>query len=124
VFVQGESEEALSLSARAADVHLFAASADLRGLIETLDTLAVRAGRSVEFGVIQPVLARDEAEDAQRDAERAGLPDTAIVGSYAKVAERLADLARSACAISCWPRRLRSRRRIASASMCFPASAR
>lgn len=93
VFLQGESEEALSLSARAADVHLFAASADLRGLIETLDTLAVRTGRSVEFGVIQQVLARDEAEDAWRDAERAGLPDTAIVGSYAEVAERLADLA-------------------------------
>ena len=93
VFLQGESEEALSLSAHAADVHLFSASADLRGLIETLDTLAVRAGRSVEFGVIQPVLARDEAEDARRDAERAGLSDAAIVGSYAEVAERLADLA-------------------------------
>lgn len=93
VFLQGESEEALSLSARAADVHLFAASTDLRGLIETLDTLAMRAGRSVEFGVIQPVLARGEAVDARRDAERAGLADAAIVGSYADVAERLADLA-------------------------------
>lgn len=95
VFLQGESEEALSLSARAADVHLFAAApaSDLRDLVETLDALAVRAGRSVEFGVIQPVLARDDAENAWRDANRAGLPDAAIVGSYAEVAQRLADLA-------------------------------
>ena len=95
VFLQGESEEALDLSARAADVHLFAAapSSDLRGLIETLDALAVRAGRSIEFGVIQPVLARDDAADARRDADRAGLPDTAITGTYAEVAQRLAGLA-------------------------------
>ncbi|ATY31543.1 LLM class flavin-dependent oxidoreductase [Sphingomonas psychrotolerans] len=95
VFLQGESEEALSLSARAADVHLFAAApaSDLRGLIETLDALAVRAGRSVAFGVIQPVLARDNAADAQRYAESAGLPGAAITGTYAEVAQRLADLA-------------------------------
>jgi alkanesulfonate monooxygenase len=47
----------------------------------------------VAFGVIQPVLARDDAEDAWRDANRAGLPETAIVGTYAEVAQRLADLA-------------------------------
>lgn len=95
VFLQGESEEALALSARAADVHLFAAAApsELRGLVEALDALAAHASRSVEFGVIQRVLARDDAEDARRDASRAGLPDTAIVGTYAEVAEQLADLA-------------------------------
>ncbi|TGX54670.1 LLM class flavin-dependent oxidoreductase [Sphingomonas gei] len=95
VFLQGESEEALDLSARTADVHLFAAAPlpALRNLVETLDTLAARAGRAVAFGVIQPVLARDDAEDARRDASRVGLPDTAIVGTYAEVAQRLADLA-------------------------------
>ncbi|MDT8757220.1 LLM class flavin-dependent oxidoreductase [Sphingomonas psychrotolerans] len=95
VFLQGESEEALALSAQAADVHLFAAAPlpDLRSRVETLDTLALRAGRTVEFGLIQPVLARDDADDARRDAERAGLPAGAIVGGYDEVADRLADLA-------------------------------
>lgn len=94
VFLQGESEEALALSARVANVHLFAAAplSELRSLVEALDALAVRAGRSVEFGLIQPVLARDDAEDARRDAERGELPDTAVVGSYAEVAQQLADL--------------------------------
>ncbi|AQR73357.1 LLM class flavin-dependent oxidoreductase [Sphingomonas sp. LM7] len=97
VFLQGESEEALALSARVADVHLFAAAplSKLRVFVETLDALALRAGRAIEFGLIQPVLARDDAVDARRDAERAGFPDAAIVGTYADVAERLADLARA-----------------------------
>ncbi|MDV3456201.1 LLM class flavin-dependent oxidoreductase [Sphingomonas sp. HF-S4] len=97
VFLQGESEEALALSARAADIHLFAAAplAKLRARVEALDALALREGRTVEFGLIQPVLARDDPADARRDAERAGLSDTAIVGSHAEVAEQLGDLARA-----------------------------
>jgi alkanesulfonate monooxygenase len=95
VFLSGESEEALALSARTADVHLFAAQplATLRDRIEQLDALALRAGRSVAFGLIQPVLARDETHEAQRDARRAGLADSAIIGSHAEVAARLAELA-------------------------------
>ncbi|NIJ20239.1 alkanesulfonate monooxygenase [Sphingomonas naasensis] len=97
VFLQGESEEALALSARAADVHLFAAAplSRLGGLAGTLDGLALREGRSIELGLVQPVLAREDAGDARRDAARAGLPDTAIAGSYAEVAERLAESAAS-----------------------------
>jgi len=95
VFLQGESEEALALSGRSADVHLFAAApvATLRGLVETLDSLALREGRSVAFGVIQPVLAREFSDEAWQDAQRARLPASAIVGNYADVAERLAALA-------------------------------
>jgi alkanesulfonate monooxygenase len=95
VFLQGESEEELALSARSADVHLFAAApvAKLRSLVETLDSLALREERSVAFGVIQPVLAREFSDEAWQDAQRARLPSSAIVGNYADVAERLAALA-------------------------------
>jgi alkanesulfonate monooxygenase len=95
VFLQGESEEVLALSARAADVHLFAAAplAKLRSLVEGLDSLALKAGRAVAFGLIQPVLAREDSAEARRDAQRAGLAESAIVGDYAEVAVRLAELA-------------------------------
>jgi alkanesulfonate monooxygenase len=95
VFLQGDSEEALGLSARQADVHLFAAApvATLRSLIEGLDALAVREGRSVAFGVILAVLAREHADEAHADAWRAGVGGAAIVGDYAGVAVRLAELA-------------------------------
>ena len=54
---------------------------------------AATLGALLDFVDCTPVLARDAAEDARRDAERAGLPPAAIVGSYDEVAERLADLA-------------------------------
>ncbi len=96
VFLQGESEEALALSARAADVHLFEAAplATLRSQVESLDALAAREGRAVDFGLVQPVLARDSADEARRDAARAGLGEHALVGDHAQVADRLAELAR------------------------------
>ncbi|OJU22352.1 MULTISPECIES: LLM class flavin-dependent oxidoreductase [unclassified Sphingomonas] len=96
VFLQGESKEELALSARIADVHLFRATgfATLSRQIEALDMLALQARRSIGFGLIQPVLARDTGEEAHRDAARAGLPEQAIVGDYAEVADRLAALAR------------------------------
>lgn len=95
VFLQGESEEALALSARAADVHLFRAApvAHLRSLIEGLDGLAAARGRSVAFGVIQPVLVREDGDEARHDAARADVPVSAIVGDYDTVAARLAELA-------------------------------
>lgn len=95
VFLQGESEQALALSARSADVHLFAAAPldVLRDRIVRLETLAVGEGRSVTVGIRQPLLARDTAEEAARDAERAGLDAIAIVGSFDEAADRLAELA-------------------------------
>lgn len=95
VFLQGEGEEALALSARVADVHLFAAQSftGLRSQIETLDALALREGRTVDFGLVQSVIAREQADDARRDAARAGLRGDAIIGDYAEVATRLAQLA-------------------------------
>lgn len=96
MFLQGESGEALSLSARHADVHLFrAAPTDgLARLIEALDTLANAAGRSVAFGLLQPVLVREHEEDAKREAERQALKPGTLVGTFDSVAERIAELAR------------------------------
>lgn len=95
VFLQGDSEEALDLSARHADVHLFRAGpADkLAALIEGLDTLAKQADRSVAFGLVQPVLARETDEEAAREANREGRAPGTLVGSYDAVAAKLADLA-------------------------------
>lgn len=95
VFLQGNHEEALALSARVADVHLFDAApfAQLQAGIEALDGLAVRAGRSVGFALRQPVLAREDAAEAARDAERLGLDASAIVGDWDAVAAQLADRA-------------------------------
>jgi len=95
VFLQGESEEALALSARAADVHLFGAApvAHLRSLVEGLDGLAAGRGRSIAFGVIQPVLVREDRDEALHEAARTGVPAATIVGDYDAVAARLAELA-------------------------------
>jgi alkanesulfonate monooxygenase len=95
VFLQGESEDALDLSARHADVHLFRAGPanKLGALIEGLDALAKQADRSVRFGLIQPVLARETDEEAARDPNREGRVPGTLVGSYDAVAARLADLA-------------------------------
>lgn len=96
VFLQGESEEALSLSARHADVHLFRAAPveALAPLIEALDALAGRAGRTVGFGLSQPVLVRDDAQEARQEADRLGLGAEALVGTFDTVAADLARLAR------------------------------
>ncbi|HZU64003.1 MAG TPA: LLM class flavin-dependent oxidoreductase [Novosphingobium sp.] len=90
VWLQGESEEALALSARQADVHLFAPTADLAALIEGLDGLAKAAGRQVGFGLHQPVLARESTEEALFEAGRSPPPQGALVGSYEEVAGQLA----------------------------------
>jgi alkanesulfonate monooxygenase len=92
VFLQGEGEEDLQLSARLGDVHLFAAAAPehLASLIEGLDSLAGAAGRSLGYGLIQPVLARETSAEAARDAARTPLPAGALVGSWDEVAGELA----------------------------------
>lgn len=92
VFFEGEVEEALELSARLADVHLFreVPFPTLRALVETLDGLAGRQGRQVAFGLAQQVVARETAEEAGRDARRGGAAPHALVGDYSQVAGELA----------------------------------
>lgn len=89
VFLRGTGEEALTLSARQADVHLFDAAPldELRDAVEVLDRLALREGRALEFGLIQPVVARDSDEEAAE----ADLPG--LAGSHDTVAAGLATLA-------------------------------
>lgn len=86
VFLQGADEEALQLSANAADIHLFADAPidELRGQVETLERLALAAGREVAAGVILTISAR-ETEEEVAGAE-------GISGSYDSVAERIATL--------------------------------
>ncbi len=95
VFLQGESEDALDISARQADVHLFRAGPIERiaALIEGLDTLAKQADRRVAFGLIQPLLARETGEEAALEATRAYIAPGTLVGSYDDIAAQLAAFA-------------------------------
>lgn len=95
VFLQGESEEALDLSARHADVHLFRPGPidKLAGLVEGLDALAKQADRAVAFGLLQPILARETDDEAKLEANRIGRAPGTLVGSYDVVAAHLAELA-------------------------------
>jgi alkanesulfonate monooxygenase len=95
VFLQGESEEALDLSARRADVHLFRPGPlrHIASLVEGLDALAKQADRSVVFGLLQPILARETDEEAAFDADRTSVAPGSLVGSFDTVAASLAELA-------------------------------
>jgi alkanesulfonate monooxygenase len=95
VFLQGETEEALDLSARHADVHLFRAGPieKIAALVEGLDALAKQADRSVAFGLLQPVLARETDEEAGLEANRGARAPGTLVGSYDAIAAHLAELA-------------------------------
>ena len=95
VFLQGESEDALDLSARYADVHLFRPGPieHIASLVEGLDALAKQADRSVAFGLLQPILARETDEEAAFDADRERVVPGTLVGSFDTVAARLAELA-------------------------------
>lgn len=86
VFLSGVDEEALQLSANTADVHLFADAPldELRGQIETLERLALAAGRDVAAGVAVTITARETEEEAAGGA--------GITGSYEHVAEQIATL--------------------------------
>lgn len=117
VFLVGESEAALSLSAEHADVHVFEASSlsALRGHIHSLRVLAKRHGREVKAAVRVDVLGRETESEALFDANRyaaqsgnqnaprttAGLwtglgtdvtgAAATLVGSYTQVAQRLSE---------------------------------
>lgn len=96
VFLQGESEEAFDLSARHADVHLFRAGPvkTIATMVDGLNARAKQVGRSVAFGLIQPVLARETEEEAAFDANRESPVPGTLVGSYDAIAARIAELAR------------------------------
>ncbi|MDR2678955.1 MAG: LLM class flavin-dependent oxidoreductase, partial [Zoogloeaceae bacterium] len=72
VYLSGSSEEALALSARVADIHIFDALpvAQLRPAIARLVTLAEQAGRTVTAGLRIDVLARETTREALFDARR------------------------------------------------------
>ncbi|MDX8121948.1 LLM class flavin-dependent oxidoreductase [Janthinobacterium sp. GMG2] len=81
IYLTGESSEALALSARQADVHVFDAAPveALQPSIASLQAQARQLGRTVAAGVRIDVLARETSDEALRDARRyrsgAGLPD-------------------------------------------------
>ncbi|MDO8071527.1 LLM class flavin-dependent oxidoreductase [Janthinobacterium sp. SUN176] len=83
IYLTGESPQALALSARQADVHVFdaAPAAHLQPSIDSLHTQARQLGRAVAAGLRIDVLARETLDEALRDARRyrsgAGLPDDA-----------------------------------------------
>ncbi len=86
VFLQGADEEALQLSASAADIHLFADAPidELRGRVEALERLALGTRREVAAGVVATITTRESEEEA---AGAAG-----IAGSYDSVVEQIAAL--------------------------------
>lgn len=93
VYLEGESDEALALSARQADVHVLEAAppARVQALAERLNVLAAQQGRSLSAGLRIDVLARETEEEALRDAQAYG-PQAgrgALVGSYGQVEQRL-----------------------------------
>ncbi|AGH50878.1 hypothetical protein G432_15800 [Sphingomonas sp. MM-1] len=93
IFLQGEEDEALAQSARHADVHLFRpAPADvLAERIARLNGLAEAEGRRVAAGLIQPLVAREDRESAERAARSIPLAAGTLVASYDGAAELLAN---------------------------------
>jgi len=90
----GDSDQALALSARHADVHLFAPQSPeaLAPRIARLQALAAEQGRSVRAGLEAELVAghdRDEALAAGAARWPGGAPDPALVGGFADVAARL-----------------------------------
>lgn len=83
IYLTGDTPEALALSARQADVHVFdaAPATDLQPSIDSLQAQARHLGRTVVAGLRIDVLARETFDEALRDARRyrsgAGLPDDA-----------------------------------------------
>lgn len=70
IYLTGTSREALELSARHADVHLFplAPRAELQSWLDELDQLAKAHGRKVEYGIVADLLARHTNDDAWAEA--------------------------------------------------------
>lgn len=87
IYLSGADDAALALSARHADVHLFDAApvAQLATPVAALQRLAAEHGRHVAAGLRIDVLARETAEEAQRDTVRywqqAGGAATPVLGA-------------------------------------------
>ncbi|WP_395107904.1 LLM class flavin-dependent oxidoreductase [Actinomadura sp. SCN-SB] len=98
VHLSGTSAEALDLSARHADVHVFTYADDLGDAIAELRRRAAGHGRVPEAALALPVLAREDDDEAWAAARRlpedaAGAYPPGLIGSYRTVAERLRELA-------------------------------
>lgn len=87
IFLSGETDEALALSAKHADVHLLPLEpvAKTRERIARLDALAAAQGRRLRYGIGADVVARHSDEEAWRDLrrrwERANAVTVAIDGA-------------------------------------------
>ncbi|MFI0408087.1 LLM class flavin-dependent oxidoreductase [Actinomadura sp. 3N508] len=86
VHLSGASADALELSAKHADVHVFDVSDDLDALIADLGERAAGHGRGVAAGLRLTVVARED--EAEAHAVR-GVPGHAITGSFEQVAGEL-----------------------------------
>lgn len=95
ITLSGGSDEALSVSAKHADVHVFALGTyDLEARVATLKAQAAELGRTVKIAVKARVFTHDDADRARTDAERAGFSEDAdtLAGDFAGVASELARL--------------------------------
>lgn len=123
VYLSGNSQQALALSAKSADVHIFDAASvnDIKKQIDHLSTLAKQHGRNIGFGLRIDIIARETEEEAIFDAQRfrkqteqsgshsarssgnlwAGLSTditgakATLVGSYDQISQELADYAKA-----------------------------
>ncbi|WP_147945110.1 MULTISPECIES: LLM class flavin-dependent oxidoreductase [Microbispora] len=100
VYLTGTSSDALAVSARHADVHLFTGDQDVAAGIAELGARSAEAGRKLEYGLRLPVLARDDDDEAWDEARRLwniiggaedGLPDpdprTGLWHGFARIAD-------------------------------------
>lgn len=92
----GDSDLAIELSARHADVHIFRPDSPdtLARRVAQARAAAADHGRALRFGLEAELVARhdrDEALAAGLERWPDGAPDPALVGSFAEVAERLGE---------------------------------
>jgi len=85
VYLSGNSPEALALSAKTADVHIFdAASVDeIKQQIDHLGSIAKQHGRNLGFGLRIDIIARETEQEAIFDAHRYWEQSSNSNGSHA-----------------------------------------
>ncbi|RKS78859.1 alkanesulfonate monooxygenase [Actinomadura pelletieri DSM 43383] len=86
VHLSGVSDDALNLSAKHADVHIFDVTDDLDSLTADLAERAAERGRTVASGLRLTVVAREDEDEARGVRD---VPDHALVGSFDQVAAEL-----------------------------------